>query len=231
MSTRTRKLVALTASLAVALAALLSIPEQGRAQGPGSRTPGVASAAVPGAGIAVLHAQTFHLAESYEHAWCAERPRVQSGWLLVLDVPPELARQRALATPVLQVGDRIPERINQGWPDGRLVVLVPGAVDLAAAPIFFGPAALPETIDARAASLERDRALAAGVTPRPAGELDAALSQGGSRGGPALVLPDHGALRRRAAELVLLHAPSEHELVEGILAPPPERARVRRAGR
>jgi len=61
-----------------------------------------------------------------------------------------------------------------------------------------------------------------GVRPASATAIDVAHRAAGG----ALFLHDYDALQRYAAELIARYSPGERDLVEGMLAPPPERARV-----
>lgn len=171
----------------------------------------------------LLYARPFVLAETYRHAWRAERPVVHGGFLLVLQADPSLLRPRQTAEPVLYVGEQTAERVNVGHRSGRLVVVVPAplderrqpVLDWERAPIWFGSPALPEQIDAADIREELRRAQAAGV--RPPGRR--AVEQARSRGGEAWIVADPDELQRLAAHLVLEWAPEERELAEGILVP------------
>src|SRR5690606_41123762 len=104
------------------------------------------------------------------------------------------------------------ERLNVGVDSGRVVALVPGDVDLAAAPIFFGGPALPEELTAEDVRAMRDAALADGVAPVGAARLEAVLA-------PPLRFPSEDELRVFAADVIERHAPSEVDLVRGLRAP------------
>jgi hypothetical protein len=172
-------------------------------------------------------AQPFRLEQPYAHAWRAERPSVRAGYLLVLDVDPQLAFPRQTAMSVLYVGDQTAERVNQGHLSGRLVVLVPApadaaglpVLDLAAAPIWFGAPGLPEQVDAAAVRAELERARADGVRPPAAAEVERALAEGGA----LFTARERNDLERHAAELILRYCPQERELAEGLLVPRLER--------
>ncbi len=106
-------------------------------------TPEVPS--TPAAVDGILLAQPFTLDEPYEFAWQAEHPMVSSGMILVLEVNPDLVLPRQTLEPVLYVGNSTAERVNNGYPSGKVVAIVPGTVNLASAPIWFGEPALPGT--------------------------------------------------------------------------------------
>lgn len=171
----------------------------------------------------LVYARPFRLQAPYTHAYRLERPTVEAGYVLVLEIDPELARPRQLAEPVLYVGSQTAERINHGHPSGRAVVLVPAALgpdglpalDLAAAPMWLGTPELPERVDAASLAAERAKAEREGVRPLGAARAAAALAAGGG----LLALPDKTALERFAAELVLRYAPGEEEAARSLLVP------------
>jgi hypothetical protein len=170
----------------------------------------------------ILFAQAFRLDKPYAHTWQKEQPSVSAGYLLVLAVDPEFVRPQQVAEPVLYVGNQTAERINAGDVSGRLVVLVPSSVnaqgeialDLQAAPIWFGAPELPERIDAAQVSAELDAALRKGAKPFPDQKVGAALR----RGGKALRLPNREALEQRVARLLQEYSPNERDLIRGLAA-------------
>lgn len=173
--------------------------------------------------IDVLYARPFRLAEGYTHWFRRERPTAAAGYLIVLDVDPDLVVPRQLYEPVLYVGEETAERVNHGHPSGRAVVIVPcalgpdgePAVRLEDCPIWFGSPALPEEVGAAEVRGELAKAWGAGVRPFAAARIGAALEAGGA----LLLLPDKTALERVAAELVLRYAPGEEELARSLLVP------------
>ncbi|HVS17736.1 MAG TPA: hypothetical protein VMT18_03980 [Planctomycetota bacterium] len=171
--------------------------------------------AAAGAVRGLLYAEHFRLGQAYAHTWRVEQPQVREGWLLVLEVERDVVARRQIAEPVLYVGSQTAERINDGDVAGRLVVIVPGAVDPTVDPAWFGAPALPEQVDAAALARERAIARAAGVPPLAA----APATRGDALGRPSVELADRTALERYAAELVLVWAPEERERAEGLLAP------------
>jgi hypothetical protein len=165
-----RRSVLLTAALVVvsagALAALAAPP-------PLPETPAPA--------YDLVYARQFQLDSGFTFRWSAERPVVMEGWILVIEVDPSLVYPRQTAEPVLYVGDYTAQRINHGYPEGRVVAVVPGDVDLASAPIWFGSPELPERVSRATATAERASADAAGIRPLPAGVIEAAKNRGGLR--------------------------------------------------
>lgn len=171
----------------------------------------------------LVYARPFRLERAYTHWFRRERPLVDAGFLLVLDVDPKLAAPRQLEEPVLYVGSETAERVNHGHPSGRVVAIVPAprgadgwpALDLESAAMWFGEPALPEQIGAAELSRAIERAAADGVRPLGGARVRAALENSGGK----LELEDKTALERFAAELVLRYAPGEEDLAQGILVP------------
>lgn len=116
---------------------------------------------------AVLAAQSFTLAAPYAYEWSADHRSVATGTLLQLDVDPAWLRPRDASQPVLYVGDTPAERIGGDWRAGRVVVLVPGDVDPATEPIYFGGHELPERVAREDGRATLAIARARGFSPRP----------------------------------------------------------------
>lgn len=140
-----------------------------------SRQSQQASAANPAplpTGIQILAARPFVVDEPFVHEWRLEKPLVESGYLLALEVGPELARPRQTWEPVLYVGAETAERCAFSE-TGVLVVLVPApldgqgrvALDLTTAPIWFGGHELPERVDVTRIQAELAQARARGLGP------------------------------------------------------------------
>lgn len=162
--------------------------------------------------LALLHAERFRVQKPYQHLWRADRPWVESGWILVLQTDPELLRPRQVKESVLYVGAQTAERINHGT-SGRVVVLVPGDQPLASAPIFLGDAALPEELLQTHIDAQLAAAVAAGAIPTPA----ETVQQVTVPGRPAFETDYE--LRQRAIDLVEIHSPQERSLIEGWRVP------------
>jgi len=158
--------VLLVAAVAVALA------------GPAVATPPLPETPAPVRGL--LYARPFTLETPFRYDWSAEHPEVRSGLVLVLETDPALLRPRETQEPVLFVGSLPAQRTSRGFESGRVVVLVPGPVDLAADPIWFGTPGLPEQVDAAAARAERGLAARAAIGPPGRRAADAALAKGGA---------------------------------------------------
>lgn len=160
----------------------------------------------------VLYARPFTLDAPFAYAWSAERQPVTQGWMLVLEAEPELLRPRETQEPVLFVGGIPAARVSRAWTSGRVVAFVPGPIDLADAPVFFGSAALlPEEVGAAAGAAERGEALARGI--RPLGRAALARVRGAEEE-PAR-LADRGALLSALYALVVEYVepatPSDRE--------------------
>jgi hypothetical protein len=165
-----KALLGLVLALLVAAGALIG-------RGIASRQQSERSAALPGplptGAIEILDARPFAVDEPFVHEWRAEKPLASAGYLLALQVDPELARPRQTYEPVLYVGEQTAERFNAPETGGVLIVLVPApldpsgrvALDLDTAPIWFGSLELPERVDAARIAREVAAARAAGIGP------------------------------------------------------------------
>jgi len=205
--------VALLALLVVAIAVgrgLASRPQQARAPAPLSN--------LPDGRVELLEAVPFALDAPFVHEWRAEKPAVSAGYLLVLEVAPELARPRQTYEAVLYVGDQTAERCNYPEESGILVALVPAPLvdgrvdlDLARTPIWFGALELPERVDAPRIARERAQALRAGIGPVRRGARFVAA--------PAapVFARDRGELEATyLADLIERWSPEESDLVSGL---------------
>lgn len=173
--------------------------------------------------VDIVVAQPFELAEAYEHLWRLERPRVKSGYLLVLRVDRDLVYPRQLAEPVLYVGHQTAERLNVGYHSGHVVAIVPANIDdpthpefidLGEARIFFGSPAMPERVDTETIAWEHRRAVEAGIEPIKSPRLEAARRRGGRR----RTLVDKRELVHAAMMRVAEYSPQEQDLVGGVLS-------------
>lgn len=187
-----------------ALVAVLAVALQQRNAAPA--TP----ATPPNNQFALVKAQQFHVAKPYQHLYRADRPFVDHGWLLVLECDATLLVRRQVAEPVLIVGNQTAERVNVGDKSGRLVVLVPGDIDLAKAPIFLGQAQLPEEMRQKQIDAELATTTA---TPPNAAEIRKALVAGVQN------CADDYELRLRAIDLVERYSPDEQDLIRGARVP------------
>jgi hypothetical protein len=143
----------------------------------------------------LLLVQRFTLDEPHEYHWMKDHPDVTSGSLVVVEVEPECARPRQAAMPVLYAGGVPAEIAKDSYPSGRLVLVVPGDVDLAATPLFFGAPELPERVDRETGARELAAARSDGIEPFPAGVVAAAEA------GPVLRLVDTTDLYGAAYEI------------------------------
>ena len=164
--------------------------------------------ATPAAVSDILVIQPFRLKVAYTHAWLASRPLVSDGLLVVLRVDPGYVVPRNLAEPVLFAGDRTVQRLNQGNVSGYVIGIIPGELDLAAEPVWFGRPQLPERVTEKIISDERALADSAGIKPFGPVKVDAARLD-------AVEVEDLAALLRGpAADLVLKFSPDEKHLAE-----------------
>ncbi len=88
--------------------------------------------------------QHFQLDEPMSYHWRADAPDIKEGTLLVIDVDEQQARPRQTAGPGLFVGDTLAATTHPGHTNGRMVVFVPGRVDLKHTPIFWANSDLAE---------------------------------------------------------------------------------------
>lgn len=153
----------------------------------------------------VLYVRPFTLAEGYRFTWSHEPRVIKSGVIVVLRVDPELVLPRNAPEPILYAGERTVEKLNTGYPSGRVIALVPGDFDPTTEPVWFGrpglPArATPESIESEVASAQ-DRIHA----------FSAKRMADVTR--PPMEAPDMASLLRgEIAELVLRYAPEESHL-------------------
>jgi hypothetical protein len=173
----------------------------GVAQGASPPPRQTAVPATPKAVEGILAAQRFTLRTPYVNTWSHGREKVFSGTLVVLEVERAYVVPRNELEPVLYAGDVAVQRLNQGDESGRVIAIVPGDVDVATVPIWFGTPALPERVTAASARAERALAEKAGVGALPS-------ARGVQR--PAVDAPDMAALLRDvAAPLVEEFSPQE----------------------
>jgi hypothetical protein len=156
----------------------------------------------------ILYAHPFTLRTPYRNDWSKERTMVSTGVLVVLEVDPALVVPRDSLEPVLYAGNVTVQRLNHGYPSGRVIGIIPGNVDLATTPIWFGSPELPERVTAETVRSERALAEKAGVRPFAAQKI-----AGVER--PTISATDLAALLRDvAAQLVYQYSPQEKELAD-----------------
>jgi hypothetical protein len=153
----------------------------------------------------LVFARPFILQDGFQFDWRQEQPVVKKGFLLVLEVNPDLVYPRQTAEPVLFVGDQTAMRLNVGYISGRVIAVAPYTQDLAS--IWFGTPQLPEAVTAEIISQERVLAKNNGLHPLSSDDVDIALN----RGGTSLQLPDFKALLEEAEGLINQYAPDESE--------------------
>ena len=171
-------------------------------------------------GVVLLSAQPFTLDEAATHYWRLEQPQYDAGYVLVLQVDPQLVHPRQTAEPILYVGAETANRVNVGNESGRVIAIVPAplgadgmpSLDLAQSPIFFGTAELPERIDAKRAAEELALARKSGARPASAADVAAATK-------PVVGFHDDYDLRLFCSDLIAQHSPTETDLVNGLRAP------------
>lgn len=156
----------------------------------------------------ILLAQPFTLETPYTSTWGKETTRVSSGILLVVEVDPAYVVPRDTLQPVLYAGNSIVERLNHGYPSGRVIGIVPGSIDLNTAPVWFGSPELPERVTASMIQSERARAESAGVRALPSARINSVQRS-------AVATRDLSTLLRDvAAQLVYEYSPQEKQLAD-----------------
>lgn len=164
----------------------------------------------------LLAAVPFRVDEPFTHWWRAERPEVRAGHLLVLAVDPMVVRPRQSAEPILFVGGQTAERVNAGFEDGALIVVVPAPAgedgwplqELAGLPMWFGEPGLPEQVD-RTAIREARR-----LVPDLIGFSEARVRQALTAGGNGLRCQDQAQLYLHAADWIERFAPADRHIIE-----------------
>jgi hypothetical protein len=159
----------------------------------------------------VVYARQFTLEEPYTYTYRKEKPEIREGTILVLEVDRDLARPRQVGVRVLYVDDTPAERTNVGYLSGRMIVFVPGKVDLEKALVYFGSETLPERVDERHGRRELAWAKRHGIRPFDRKRVRTALEEGGD----TLEAADSMALYRAVADLIDRYSPSEHDRAEG----------------
>ena len=156
----------------------------------------------------LLFVQPFTLETPFINTFSKERERVSNGVLIVVEVDPALVIPRNTLEPVLYAGNAAVQRLNHGEQSGRVIGIVPGTLNLAAAPIWFGTPGLPERVTQNTIQYERGLADKAGVRAFPSTRLDSLQR-------PVLAAKDLATLLRTvAADLIYEYSPQEKELAD-----------------
>jgi len=127
---------------------------------------------------ALIYARPFVLNEGFRYYWRQEKPMVSEGYLLVIEVDPDLVYPRQTAEPVLFVGDQTAMRLNVGYNSGRVIALVPDSA--ARRSIRFGRPQLPETPTAETIRNNQATVNTGGNRPLSVGGRNTAPEQGGN---------------------------------------------------
>lgn len=167
----------------------------------------------PAAVNGVVYARAFSLDEALTNDYRKDKPLARRGYLLVLDVNPDLVYPRQVAEPVLFVGNTTAIRVNVGYPSGKVIAIVPGDIDLYKAMMWFGTPMLPEDVNNTILWREQNSARAAGIKPFAKKVSGRALAAGGN----ALSLTDADALYKEAVKLIPKYSPQESERAESVL--------------
>lgn len=164
--------------------------------------------ATPAAVLDIVEIHPFRLKAAYRFDWLQNRPLVNAGLLVVLRVDPKYVLPRDTAEPVLYAGDQTIQRLNQGHRSGYVIGIIPGEIDLASAPIWFGRPQLPERVTPAVIRAERALADRAGIKAFGPDKVRGARRE-------TIAVNDLAALLRGpAADLVLRYSPDEKDLAE-----------------
>jgi len=162
--------------------------------------------------LELVAARAFAIEEPYTFHYVAEKPEIRKGTVVVLRVPKELAYPRQTTMPVLYAGSRPIEITNVGYRSGHVVGIVPGKVDLARTPFYYGAPDLPERLDADARRAARVAARDAGIEPFAKDAVTAAVRRGGE---PISVRAMGDVYATIVADWIERHSPQEKELATG----------------
>lgn len=164
----------------------------------------------------ISYAKAFTLDRPYAYTWRADAPAITTGWVLVVDVTPALSVQKDTWNPVLYVG-RYPAEIAGVDPEqGRMVVIVPGEVDLSRDAVFFGSVELPGQVTPERAGEELAAAVAAGFGPVSAETLRRARAAGGET---AALADAHALYAGPVAEAIETWAEADRGRAQGYRVP------------
>lgn len=170
--------------------------------------PDINKLVTPAAVADVVNIQPFTLEQGYSFDWSQERPFIKSGTLVVFKVNPDYVYPRNAAEPVLYAGHQTAQRLNQGQESGYVIAIIPGEIDLAREPVWFGSPELPERVNAETIQMERARAEKAGIKPFEAARVQSVTRERLGASDLAELL------REPVAELVMKYSPQEKALVE-----------------
>ena len=204
------------------LAILLGMPAIGACQAITGDPDKLPVPATPRSAQRLLVARPFTVQKPFVNDWSADQREYTSGTLVVLEMDRSyLVPRNATLGPTLFAGDVPIKRLNHGHQSGRVIGIVPGAVDLSAVPLWFGTPELVTPDTPASALLSRRDAERGSQRARPAEEVRAARR-------PAVAAEDLAALLRTVgAELVLQYSPQEKDLAEiwrlPTAKPPPPR--------
>ena len=169
----------------------------------------------------ILFAQPFTLETPFINTFSKEREKVSSGVLIVVEVDPALVIPRNTLEPVLYAGNVTVQRLNHGERSGRVIGIVPGSINLATAPIWFGTPELPERVTQSTVQYERGLAEKAGVRAFPSTRLSSIQR-------PVVAAKDLATLLRTvAADLIYQYSPQEKELADSWRLPEAKAAPTR----
>ncbi len=161
----------------------------------------------PAAVKGIVVARRFTLSTPYRSTWAKTPYDVSRGTLVVIEVDPAYVVPRDALEPVLYAGDVAVERLNHGHVSGHVIGIVPGDVDPATVPIWFGRPQLPERLTPDMIAEERARAEKAGIRALP-------QARSAANAAPASATDLAALLRDVAAALVYRYAPEDKRIAD-----------------
>lgn len=177
---------------------------------------------VPAAPLELVLARPFEVEVAMPFHVAGGVQQVKKGHVLVLRVDPDLVRPAEEPDHVLFAGDSIAQRVNVGFEDGHVIVIVPER-DYTRAPVFFAARAIPDRLTAADFLRARESAAAAGVAAFTRRDWQRALAArpaafpGRTATGDRFVAHDLNDLWYQTAGLIWQYAPAEREMAASLL--------------
>ena len=133
---------------------------------------------IPARPIALVSAHPFELEKDVLFHSLGKRSKHKKGWILVLKADLKLLEPRNAPDYVLFVGDHVARRINSGYKDGHLVVMIPDC-DLEKTTLWFGSRLVPDKMLRQDFELDALRAKNASIAPFSRRDVRTATKIGG----------------------------------------------------
>lgn len=166
---------------------------------------------VPKAPIELVYARPYQVEKEMGFSIGGKIEKVKKGYVLVLKADLKLCEPKNVPDFTLFVDGVLAQRVNSGYVDGHLVVLIP-EVDLTKALVWFGSRLVADRVTPAIVAHERAAALARGIKPFAPEKVAAALALGGD----TLRAKDMNELWFLQKALILKYAPAEREMAESL---------------